>query len=1229
MAFHFSRKCPSAAANLPKVNTFARPQNQPIQPDFVSPQKLMGCSPTEGGGSSERGVFFFIFLQKIKKTHLSPMDFLNGHLIFSKQQNMKNLFLRIATLLFLATAFSCQKDSDPSTPIKTLRLEPAKAAEIANKIRQSSPAKVADGLELSLWASDSLLADPIAISVDPQGRIFYTSATRQANSEFDIRGHRNWMTASISFQTVEDRRKFLRETFTADSDESKKFLKDLNKDGKLDWHDLTVEKEQVWFLSDPSGDGVADEAQLYYEGFNEEITDVANGVKYANGEVYITVGPDLWRTGDKDGNGVADQVESISHGFAVHIGFSGHGMSGVTLGPDGRIWWQIGDIGMNVTDKEGKNWKYPNQGVIARCEPDGSGFEVYSAGQRNTHVFVFDEYGNLITEDNDGDHPDERERLVYLINGSDCGWRTNWQFGKYTDPDNNEYKVWMDEKLGVPRWDGQAAYILPPIVNYVNGPTGMVYNPGTALGERWYKHFFIAEFRGSPTNSPIHAFTLKPNGAGFQLDKTQEVVSGLLPTSLDWGPDGALYFADWIDGWGTKDAGRIWKLDEPGGAATAIRKETKALIEADFSGKKEAELAVLLAQQDMRVRVKAQHELAKRGAASLATFLAVAQNGQGATARVAPTLPRIHALWGIGQLARKDNALAKNFLPFLADSDPEIVAQAAKMIGDVRYKAGGDAILPLLKNASPRVQLFATEALGRLAHEPALQPIIEMVVKNDDRDNWLRHAAQIALSRIGKAAPLVALSSHPSKAARMTAVVALRRMSDPGIAIFLKDKEESVVTEAARGINDDYSIEAALPALASVLAETRFTNEPLIRRAINANLRVGKPENIDLLVKYAARSAAPAVLRAEAIAAFGTWAKPSVMDRVDGMYRGEIKRDAAPAKAAFLPAIKSLLTTKNEPVQVAAAHAAAKLGINEMAGDLFVLLKQNPSKAVRIAALKALGILHSDQLLPALETALADKEPEVRSVALEIIPGSGLPEEKAVSLFAKVLQTGTMEEQQAALTSLGGMKGASAVATLGISMEQLLGGKLAPGVQLDVVEAVEKQADPTLLKSLASYQSAKPADDPLSPFREALAGGNADKGRDIFFSHEAAQCVRCHTVYEWGGDAGPHLDGVGERLSAEQLLESLIVPSAAFALNYGMVALEMKGGEELAGIVESETETVLKLKIDKTETREVDKTQIAKRVNVPSAMTPVGKVLTKKEIRDLVAFLVGLKEEEE
>lgn len=72
--------------------------------------------------------------------------------------------------------------------------------------------------------------------------------------------------------------------------------------------------------------------------------------------------------------------------------------------------------------------------MILRSNPDGSDFEVYAQGLRNTHEFVFDNYGNLISSDNDGDHRGESERLVHVVEGADAGWRSNWQYGKYTDP---------------------------------------------------------------------------------------------------------------------------------------------------------------------------------------------------------------------------------------------------------------------------------------------------------------------------------------------------------------------------------------------------------------------------------------------------------------------------------------------------------------------------------------------------------------------------------------------------------------------------------------------------------------------------------------------------------------------------------------------------------------------------------------------------------------------------
>ena len=385
--------------------------------------------------------------------------------------------------------------------------------------------------------------DPVAIDVDDQGAIYLARTNRQKNSEFDIRGHRDWMTESIGLQSVEDRRAFLHKIFAPENSEKNTWLKDLNGDGSHDWKDLAVEKEEIWKIEDKDKDGFADRSTRIFNGFNDEVTDVTGGILIRKKDAFAAVGPDLWRLENTNKKGLLTNPKSISHGYAVHIGFGGHGMSGLTEGPDGKIYWQIGDIGANITSVDGKTFKHPNSGVIVRSNPDGTNFEVFASGLRNTHEFVFDQYGNLISSDNDGDHPGESERLVHVVEGSDAGWRSNWQYGKYTDPKNNLYKVWMDEKLYVPRWEGQAAYIIPPIRNYHNGPTGMLFNPGTALGKKWLNKFFLVEFIGLGSRSHIWSFDLKPKGASFDFNSEVDVTSGILPTGIRFGPDGALYAA--------------------------------------------------------------------------------------------------------------------------------------------------------------------------------------------------------------------------------------------------------------------------------------------------------------------------------------------------------------------------------------------------------------------------------------------------------------------------------------------------------------------------------------------------------------------------------------------------------------------------------------------------------------------------------------------------------------
>ncbi|MBC7850718.1 MAG: HEAT repeat domain-containing protein [Chitinophagaceae bacterium] len=1117
----------------------------------------------------------------------------------------------------LCLAIQACKDTAP-VDLRIRQFDSVHTARMAASIDSLVKPELADGLTLSVWGVDSLVISPIAIDIDDLGNLYYTTTNRQKNSEFDIRGHQDWEIGSIQLQTIDDKRAFLRRTLSPENSKKNEWLKDLNGDSSHDWKDLTVEKENIYRLSDLNKDGIADVSQLVVDDFNDEVTDVAGGVLSFGDDLYVAVGPDMWRMKDKNNDGIADEKTSISHGYGIHIGFGGHGMSGIEMGPDGRVYWQIGDIGFNGKGPDGQKWEHPNSGVIARSNPDGSDFEIFAYGNRNTHEFVFDEFGNIISEDNDGDHAGEKERLVFIVNGADIGWRSNWQYGKYTDPKNNSYKVWMDEKMYLPTFEGQAAYITPCISNFVSGPAGMVYNPGTALGPQYKNTFFIAEFVGSPSNSGIHEFKLNQKGASFELGEHKKILGGVLPTGLDFGPDGALYLADWIEGWDTHNFGRIWKLDFKDGASQPERQQTKALLAADFKGRNAAQLGELLKNADMRVRQKAQFELVNRGAKSMEVFNQYLK-------QTTDRLPRVHSIWGICQLARQDKKHAAGLVPYLKDSDAEIRAQVAKWLGDIKYADAGSALIPLLKDTNSRARFFAAEALGRIKHDAAINPLIEFLQVNNDEDAYLRHAGTLALARIGKTAPIVSLANSPSRALRIAAVVTLRRMTDPGIANFLNDKDEFVVTEAARGINDDLSIKDAMPALANLLNTTSFTNEALIRRIINANLRVGSTEALQQLISYAINVSAPAAMRAEAIDALSTWDNPSVVDRVDGRYRGAIQRDAGILKQKVADAFIGLLPNKELAVRLSAVKAIKTLDLRQGASALMTVLKGDKNPAMRSEALSALVAIQDAQITQAIQLALADKEKSVRVTGLNLLAKLPISQDLMVKLLTDVINTRTTEEKQAALITLGRLPLAQSQKPLEGFLDKMSAGKLPPDIYLELGEAVDSTKSAPMITRYKEIAGKLSTDEVSAAYAGALLGGDRERGGRLFFRNQTAQCIRCHSYGDYGGNAGPNLDDVAKRLTRAQILESIINPGARLSPGYGVITLTLKDGKTAAGFLKEETATAYILKGGDGPDQVVQKAEVSKKENAPSSMPDMKPLLSKKEIRDIVSFLAEKK----
>ena len=92
------------------------------------------------------------------------------------------------------------------------------------------------------------------------------------------------------------------------------------------------------------------------------------------------------------------------------------------------------------------------------------------------------------------------------------------------------------------------------------------------------------------------------------------------------------------------------------------------------------------------------------------------------------------------------------------------------------------------------------------------------------------------------------------------------------------------------------------------------------------------------------------------------------------------------------------------------------------------------------------------------------------------------------------------------------------------------------------------------------------------------------RGKEIFTTHAAGQCAKCHKVNGDGGVASPELTGIGSKQDHEYLLASLVDPSSVVVPGYGMMMVTLKNGESIGGALLEETaeKVVLKSPIQMT-----------------------------------------------
>ena len=1060
--------------------------------------------------------------------------------------------------------------------------------------------KIDEAFDVSLFAAEPLLANPVAFWMDAHNRCYVAECYRRMDPGGipDNRNHDYWIEEDTTLETVAERRDM--------------YLKHLPEKEK-DW---AIAADRVKLVVDRDLDGTADEATVF-SGHHDKLLDgIGAGVLRHGDDVFYACIPALWRFRDADGDGVAEERESMFDGFGVRVAFPGHDLHGLRIGPDGRLYFSMGDRGYNVVSKEGKRFYGPDRGAIFRCELDGSNLELIAEGLRNPQEIAFDDHGNLFTGDNNSDSAD-RARIVYVVEGADIGWRMNYQYLPRRGP-------WVREDWWKPRHDGQAAFLLPPIANLGNGPSGFTSYAGVGMPEEFAGAFFMCDFLGS-RRSGIRRFSFEEKGAGFELKGGDFLIRGPLATDADFGADGSLYVSDWVQGWSGVGKGRIYRIRHREASQAALVAETVELLRGDFDALDTDRLRTLLGHADRRVRMEAQFALVKQDDDGGRVLVDTALD------QTASKLARLHAIWGVGQQARRDGVKIIPLIDLLDDADSEIRAQTAKVLGEAKTLPDGtvDRLVASLKDDAARPRFFAAQTLGRLGNQRAVDALFTMLRENDDVDVYLRHAGVVALHRLGDTDAAASRLDDPSDAVRLAALLVLRRFEDRRVASRLNDANDAIVAETVRAIYD-VPIESAFADVARLDRGKRMRDPAIARRVIAARDHLGRPEDAAALAQIASRSDLAHDERELALRMLRQWGQDRRFEPVLNAHRERKGRDIAPAVSAVRPTIAKLLAEGPKKIRAEAARVAKNLEMNDQGTPLLALVKdQEAGFDARKEALTALQELRSVEAQEAVRIGLAANDAKLRGHAASVL--ARIDARLALPVLQGLLAEGSITEKQLAITALGEMKNEQAETILHSLLRDMTTGKTEVPLYVEVIEAAEARAKAgaeSFKVGLDTYRQSLPRKDPLGPWLPALDGGSVDAGRKVF-KKTSSQCERCHSLS--GGkteQAGPDLRGIADRIDRRHVLESIVNPNATIAAGFENWLIETRSGERYTGRVVDEGPIELVLETDDTERKRITlkkATITTRRATISSMPEDLFETLSLRELRDVVAFVYSLK----
>jgi putative membrane-bound dehydrogenase-like protein len=919
------------------------------------------------------------------------------------------------------------------------------------------------------------------------------------------------------------------------------------------------------------------------------------GLAWRDGKLYVADPPNLVTLEDTDGDGKADRRKVVLADFVGHR--DNGSLHGLLFGPDGLLYMTTGDPdGYRLKRADGTVVRGVS-GALLRCRPDGSEAEVLCRGFENLVEVAFTPRGDVVGTNNWYQTPRDgvRDSLVHLLDGG-------------------LYPRHRDKGTPLPlTGEPLPAVSLYPAVAL----SGLAIYRGDAFPPAMRGNLFSAQHNARK----VVRHVLVPDGSTFRTEDSDFVTTDdpdFHPSDVLEAPDGSLLVVD-TGSWYVHHCptGKIRKVRAAGGiyrvrAVGAKPIEDPLGLKIDWAGAPAARLAGLLADRRPAVRDRAQRTLSARGQPAVAPLVAVLE-GKGSVGA------KQLAVWALAGVA--DDTALPPLRRALTNSEPDVAATAARALGLRRDRQAAPALARLLRSPRLPVRLAAAEALGRCGTPDVLPALWRALAEGPDR--MLEHCLIHAAHRLADADALSAALRRPEPGVQKAALILLdqpprpRGRLAPADVIRRTGSADAGLRQTALAVLQGHPEWAEQ---AAGLFREWLRKEPLSPQE--------RGELRGLLLAFQKQRAVQE-LAAEAVAGGGKGAEGRRLLLLEAL--GETSLPRVPA--SWVKALGRALQDAAPAVRLQAARTAAVLQVASLDDQLARLAedKREPAE-LRLQALRAVvgrrPRLSADSF-DLLAGQLARKDdPLARLAAAETLGRARLDNGQLTRLLAALRGESLIPPG----VLLPALRRSVTAATAGPVLEHLresvrLGWR--PGeeelrqVLRDLPAGAGKSGEDilALLRKSAEGQAAR-----LKQFESLLAGGDAGRGRGVFFGAKAA-CSTCHAVGAKGGRVGPDLTRVGTVRSGRDLLESILLPSSTIAQGYESYQAVTKDGRTFSGVMARQSADVVVLRDSSGGEVRLSRAEVESLRRQAVSLMPEGleRQLSAGELRDLLAFLQSLK----